>query len=69
MATKADLEAFVTSVTCPDDFDDFWNGILAQLENEPLEPSVAHDPMHSNDDVTVYQATYRSLDGLEIFGW
>ncbi len=69
MATKADLEAFETSVTCPDDFDEFWGGVLAQLASEPLDSTVTHDPMRSNDAVTVYQATYRSLDGLEIFGW
>ena len=69
MASKADLEAFRTSVTCPDDFDEFWGGILAQLGQEPLEASATHDPLRSNDDVKVYQASYRSLDGLEIFGW
>ena len=69
MATKADLEAFETSVFCPDDFDEFWGGVLTQLADEPLEAGVTHDPMRSNEDVTVYHATYRSLDGLEIFGW
>ena len=69
MASQADLEAFRTSVTCPDDFDEFWSGILDHLAGEPLEPSVTHDSLRSNDDVKVYQATYRSLDGLEIFGW
>ena len=69
MASKTDLEAFTTSVTCPDDFDEFWGGILAQLGQEPLEASATHDPLRSNDDVKVYQASYRSLDGLEIFGW
>ena len=69
MAAKADLESFVTSVTCPDDFDGFWSDTLAQLAALPLEPTVALDPMRSNAEVNVYQATYRSLDGLEIFGW
>jgi cephalosporin-C deacetylase len=69
MASKTDLEAFTTSVTCPDDFDEFWGGILAQLGQEPLEASATHDPLRSNEDVKVYQASYRSLDGLEIFGW
>ena len=69
MATKADLEAFVTSVTCPDDFDEFWGSILAHLAEEPLDPTATHDPLRSNEDVRVYQANYRSLDGLEIFGW
>ena len=69
MASKTDLEAFTTSVTCPDDFDEFWGGILAQLGQEPLEASATHDPLRSNEDVKVYQASYRSLDGLDIFGW
>ena len=69
MATREELEAFVTSVTCPDDFDEFWDRTLAALAGEPLQPSLALDPLRSNEDVNVYQATYRSLDGLEIFGW
>ena len=69
MATKEDLEAFVTSVTCPDDFDEFWSQTLTSLAGEPLEPSVTPDPLRSNDDVNVYHATYRSLGGVEIFGW
>ena len=69
MATKADLEAFETSVTCPDDFDEFWNGILTHLAGEPLNASATPDPLRSNDDVKVYQASYSSLDGLDIFGW
>jgi cephalosporin-C deacetylase len=69
MATKADLEGFRTSVTCPEDFDEFWSKALAQLAQEPLEATATLDPLRSNDEVRVYQATYRSLDGLEIFGW
>lgn len=69
MATREDLESFATSVTCPDDFDEFWGGVLGQLANEPLDAKVELDTLRSNDDVKVYQATYRSLDGLEIFGW
>ena len=69
MATKADLERFRTSVTCPEDFDEFWSKALAQLAQEPLEATATLDPLRSNDEVRVYQATYRSLDGLEIFGW
>ena len=69
MATREDLEAFVTSVTCPDDFDDFWRETLSELAREPLEPTATPDPLRSNADVEVYQATYRSWGGLEIFGW
>ncbi len=69
MATTADLEAFVTSVTCPDDFDEFWAGVLAELAAVPLEASVTYDPLRSNDGVNVYHATYRSMDGIDIFAW
>ncbi len=69
MATKEDLEAFSTSVTCPEDFDEFWSRTLTSLGELPLEPTVTLDPLRSNDEVKVYQAGYRSLDGVEIFGW
>ena len=69
MATKEDLESFVTSVTCPEDFDDFWAGVLGELAEEPLQASVSHDTLRSNGEVKVYQATFRSLGGLDIFGW
>ena len=69
MATKEDLEAFSTSVTCPEDFDEFWSQTLAELAELPLKATATLDPLRSNDDVNVYHATYRSLDGLEIFGW
>ena len=69
MATPADLESFATSVTCPDDFDQFWSQTLTQLSEIPLEPTATPDPLRSNPEADVYQATYRSLDDLKIFGW
>ena len=69
MATPADLESFVTSVTCPDDFDQFWSQTLTQLSEIPLDPTATPDPLRSNPEADVYQATYRSLNDLKIFGW
>ena len=69
MATESDLVSFATQVTCPDDFDQFWDGALAELAQIPLEPSVSHDPLRSTDAALVYQVKYRSLDGLDIFAW
>jgi len=69
MATESDLVAFATQVTCPDDFDQFWDGTLAELSQFPLEPVVSHDSLRSTDGARVYQVKYRSLDGVEIFGW
>ena len=69
MATESDLAAFVTQVTCPEDFDAFWGGALAELADIPLDASATHDPLRSTDAANVYQASYRSRDGLEIFAW
>ena len=69
MATPADLESFATSVTCPDDFDQFWSQTLTQLSEIPLDPTATPDPLRSNPEADVYQATYRSLNDLKIFGW
>ena len=69
MATESDLAAFVTQVTCPDDFDAFWGGALAELADIPLDANLTHDPLRSTDAAKVYRAGYRSRDGLEIFAW
>lgn len=69
MAMQSDLESFVTEVTCPDDFDSFWAGVLEELSGIPLDAGMVHDPLRSNPVATVHQVTYRSLDGLEIFAW
>ncbi|MFQ6028612.1 MAG: acetylxylan esterase [Dehalococcoidia bacterium] len=69
MATQEDLERFVTQVTPPDDFENFWKGVKAELSDLPLDPRVSPVPLRSNQDVQVYQATYRSLGGLEIAAW
>ena len=69
MATESDLVAFATQVTCPDDFDQFWEGVLSGLNGIPLDSKVTHDPLRSTETARVYQVCYRSLDDLEIFGW
>ena len=69
MATRADLENFVTRVTRPEDFGDFWQDVLAGLGQIPLEPRISPVPIRSNQNVHVSQASYRSLDGLEIAAW
>ena len=69
MATEEDLEKFVTQVTRPDDFEEFWKGVMAEAALTPLDGRVSPEPLRSNDDVQVYQATYSSIDGLEIATW
>ena len=69
MATKEDLEKFVTQVTRPEDFAEFWEGVMAETALVPLEPRISPEPIRSNQQVHVSQATYRSLGGLEISTW
>ena len=69
MATESDLVSFVTQVTRPDDFDPFWDGVLDDLGRIPLDAAATHDPLRSTGAASVYQASYRSLDGLDIFAW
>ena len=69
MATQQDLESFVTDVTCPDDFDAFWDEVKADLNGIPLDARTEPDPLRSTEAVQVYRATYQSLGGLEIFAW
>ncbi len=69
MATQEDLERFITQVTRPHDFEDFWKETMAKLAEIPLEPRIVPDPLRSTPDVQVSQATYRSLGGLEISAW
>ena len=69
MATQQDLESFVTSATCPDDFDSFWDGVRAELAEIPLDATAETDALRSTDTTKVYQAVYRSLGGLEVFAW
>ncbi|MCI0880276.1 MAG: acetylxylan esterase, partial [Chloroflexi bacterium] len=69
MATREDLENFVSRVTRPEDFGDYWTGVLEGLAEIPLEPQETPAPIRSNADVHVSQVSYHSLGGLEIACW
>ncbi|MCH7802121.1 MAG: acetylxylan esterase [Chloroflexi bacterium] len=53
----------------PDDFDQFWDSVKADVSRIPLEPDVTPDPMRSSDDIEVFQIFYNSLDNVRIAGW
>jgi cephalosporin-C deacetylase len=63
------LEAFQSSTERPDDFDQFWADVLAQVERIPLNPSIERIALRSTEDVDVYEVHYDSLDGVRIAGW
>ena len=69
MATPAELESFVSTVTAPVDLGSFWAEVNAELSSLPLDPELSPAPLRSTPDVKVYEVHYRSLGGLRIAGW
>ena len=43
-----------TCTTMPDDFREFWKGVLAEAEAVPLNPQLTELPQYSNEKVVVY---------------
>lgn len=60
---------YISKVQKPHDFDDFWQGLLEQAAQIPLDSEVVHDPLRSSDDTDVYQVFYNSIDRVRIAGW
>jgi cephalosporin-C deacetylase len=53
----------------PDDFDAFWEKIMADVAEIPLNASMEHVPLRSTDEVDVYEIHYDSLDHVRVAGW
>lgn len=53
----------------PGDFDQFWDGVWADVSRFPLEPETVPDPLRSSDEIEVFQVFYDSLDNVRIAGW
>jgi len=62
-------DQFVSSITKPDDFDDFWERVEQELDEIPLDPEIVHVPERSTPEVDVFEIHYTSLGGLRIAGW
>jgi cephalosporin-C deacetylase len=58
-----------TTVVKPADFDQFWEEVLAQAAQIPLNATVMPIPLRSTAEVEVYEVHYDSLDGVRIAGW
>jgi cephalosporin-C deacetylase len=56
-------------VVKPDDFDEFWDGVLSDVNAIDLDPSMEKDELRSNEEVDVYQVFYNSLDNVRISAW
>ncbi|MBI3461964.1 MAG: acetylxylan esterase [Planctomycetes bacterium] len=66
---RRDPSSFRSQVTCPADFDAFWQRLLAATARVPLEPQLEPSTLRSTPAVEVFEAHYQSLDGVRIFAW
>ncbi len=60
---------YVTKVRKPEGIDRFWDDVLAETAQIPLEPQVVYDPLRSTARIDVYEVFYTSLDHVRIAGW
>src|SRR6476660_8521674 len=68
-AVRRPAESYGTTTTHPADFDAFWDAIMAEAATIPLNPTMAHLPHRSTEQVDVYEIGYDSLEGVRIAGW
>ena len=66
---RPNLTAHGTKVLKPDDFNQFWQEIMEEVESTPLNASIELNPLRSSEEVEVFEVKYDSLDGLQIAGW
>lgn len=68
-ASNPTPEHFRTCIRRPDDFDAFWETLLEQAAQTPLNATTELVPLRCTEDVDVYDVHYDSLDGVRIAGW
>ena len=59
----------MVKVRRPEDFDEFWEGVLREASEIPLEPEVVRDSLRSSGEIDVYQVLYDSLGRVRVAGW
>lgn len=69
MSSRGRPQDHQTSVTKPADFDEFWDDILEQLRQIPLDPEIEPLPMRSTPEIEAFEVHYTSLDQVRIAGW
>ncbi len=58
-----------TTTVRPDDFDEFWDGILAEVGEMPINATMERLALRSTPDVDVFEVHYDSIDDVRIAGW
>ena len=57
------------TVPRPDDFDEFWAGVMDDLSRWPIDAEFVRDDLRSTATIDVFDVTYTSLDGIRISAW
>jgi len=66
---RTPADQYVSKVRMPEDIDRFWDDILAETAQIPLDPEVVYDSLRSTAHIDVYEVFYTSLDHVRIAGW
>lgn len=69
MTQERDPQQYRVVVPRPNDFNDFWAGVMDQLGRWPIEAEIVRDELRSTGRVDVYDVAYTSLDGVRISAW
>jgi cephalosporin-C deacetylase len=69
MAARKPAHEYQVTLERPADFDAFWEAIMADVAEIPLNASMEHVPLRSTDEVDVYEIHYDSLDHVRVAGW
>lgn len=69
MAARKPAHEYQVTLERPADFDAFWEKIMADVAEIPLNASMEHVPLRSTDEVDVYEIHYDSLDHVRVAGW
>ncbi|MCH8869746.1 MAG: acetylxylan esterase [Chloroflexi bacterium] len=67
--TRKIPEDYRCKVRKPADFDQFWDGVLAEAARIPLNAETVSDPLRTSDDIETFQVFYDSLDGVRVAAW
>jgi len=67
--TKSIPEDYRCKVKKPGDFDQYWNDVLSQAAQIPLNAVTVADPLRTSDYIETFQVFYDSLDGVRVAAW
>jgi cephalosporin-C deacetylase len=56
-----------TTAAAPEDFEEYWNGMLTELESVPVAAELTENPLRSTDDDTFYAVRLTSVGPYRIF--